>query len=456
MTTTVSVIVLNFNGAAILPRCLDHLLAQTRAADEILVVDNASSDGSDAVLAAYAARGVRSLASPRNLGCAGGRNFGLQAARGDVVAFMDNDGYADPRWLEEAVAALQADEGIGAVAPLVFFDRQPLVLNGAGGTLSRRGYGGDYCFQEPYEFARLPHLVLYPMGCGMVVRRRVLEAMGGFDEALFNYYDDVEVGLWSWRLALRVECAPAAWVDHGFSASDAINRNKIALCERNRIRTVLKYFPAHLLPGWLLHELGSLCWPRPAWQWAIPWRAWAWNVAHLGSTWRLRRRFAPERGRFDSLLAPTWGSFPPPRPTNHLVPAPDLGAAGAMLAFAAAATPPQLGYGWYPMESDGAACMRWTAAAAVAYLHLPTATTQFACTWRTPRGDQEVTVRLRRLDAPQPVWEWRDVPGVAWAEATTACAVPAGTYELQLVSDPPAGDAAGRELGVGVTRLALT
>ena len=50
----VSVIVLNFNGAAILPRCLDHLLAQTHAPREILVVDNASSDGSDAVLAAYA------------------------------------------------------------------------------------------------------------------------------------------------------------------------------------------------------------------------------------------------------------------------------------------------------------------------------------------------------------------------------------------------------------------
>lgn len=453
MPPTVSVIVLNFNGAAILPRCLDHLLAQTRPADEILVVDNASSDGSDAVLAAYAARGVRALTSPRNLGCAGGRNFGLQAARGDIVAFMDNDGYADPDWLAASLAALTADDGIGAVAPLVFFDRQALVLNGAGGTLSLRGYGGDYCFQVPFEFAELPHLVLYPMGCGMVVRRRVLEAMGGFDEALFNYYDDVEVGVWTWRLALRVECAAAAWVDHGFSASDAINRNKIALCERNRIRTVLKYFPAHLLPGWLLHELGSLCWPRPGWQWAIPWRAWGWNLAHLGSTWRLRRRFAPERGRFDSLLAPTWGSFPPPRPNNHLAPPPDVDAAGATLAFDAAAAP-QLGYGWYPVE-PGAPPMRWTAAAATAFVRVPPATRELACTWRTARGDQEVSVRLRRLDDLAVVWEWRDVPGTTWTEARTACDVPPGVYELQFTSAPAAGDATGRELGVGLRRLAL-
>src|SRR4051794_7937309 len=114
----VSIIVLNFNGAAILPRCLDHLLAQTYQPCEILVVDNASSDGSDAVLGAYAERGVRAVFSPANLGCAGGRNFGLQSARGEIVAFMDNDGYADPRWLAESVAVLQSDERIGAVAPL--------------------------------------------------------------------------------------------------------------------------------------------------------------------------------------------------------------------------------------------------------------------------------------------------------------------------------------------------
>ena len=59
---------------------------------------------------------------------------------------------------------------------------------------------------------------------GHLTRGAVLDAMGGFDEALFNYYDDVEVGVWSWRLGRPVVCAPAAWVDHGFSVSDTINR----------------------------------------------------------------------------------------------------------------------------------------------------------------------------------------------------------------------------------------
>ena len=242
---------------------------------------------------------------------------------------------------------------------------------------------------------------------------------------------------------------------HGFSASDAINRNKVALCERNRIRTVLKYFPTHLLPAWLLHELGSLLWPRAAWQWAIPWRSWGWNAAHLASTWRLRRRFAPQRGRFESLLAPTWGSYPPPRPTNHLTPPPALAAAGATIAFDDGAAP-QLGYGWYPVEVDGAQPMRWTAAAAAAFVRVPAATTRLACTWRAARGDQEVRLRLRRLDDLQAVWEWSEVPGTAWNDVGTACVVPAGAYELHILSSPAAGDSAGRELGVGVARLALT
>ncbi len=450
----VSVVVLNFNGAAILPHCLDRLLAQTYAQREILVVDNASSDGSQAVLATYAARGVRVLTSPRNLGCPGGRNHGLRAAQGDLVAFIDNDGYADPRWLEESVAVLAADDGIGAVAPLVFFAGQPLVLNGAGATLNRRGYGGDHCFQLPYEFAHLPDAVLYPMGCGMVVRRRILEAMGSFDAALHNYYDDVEVGMWSWRLGLRVVCVPTAWVDHGFNASETINRNKVVLCERNRIRTVIKYFPRHLLYAWFPREFASLLLPRIAWRWAVPWRAWGWNLAHLVSALQLRRRFAPRRGRFDSLLDPSWGAFPPPRPTNHLN-RPDPMAATAVLSFDADATPAQLSYGWYPIEHHGHTVMRWTTGAATAFLRVPRPTTRLVCEWRALRNDQEATVRLRRVDNLEVAWESTDLPGTHWTTRSLPCVVPPDTYELQIITTPAGSDSAGRELGVGVARLAL-
>ena len=92
MTSTplASVIVLNFNGADIIGRCLDHLLVQTYPNVQLIVVDNASSDGSREILERYAAtHGVRVVYSAENLGCAGGRNAGLQVAEGEVIAFMD-------------------------------------------------------------------------------------------------------------------------------------------------------------------------------------------------------------------------------------------------------------------------------------------------------------------------------------------------------------------------------
>jgi GT2 family glycosyltransferase len=452
----VTVIVLNFNGERILARCLDHVLAQTYDHLQVLVVDNASSDGSEAVLGDYEAGGrVTVLRSPHNLGCAGGRNVGLRAAEGEVVAFMDNDGYAGPDWVSESVRLLEADPGLGAVAPLVFFNRHKLVLNGAWGTLNQRGYGGDYCFKEPFEFAHLPEFALYPMGCGMVVRRAVLDAMGGFDEALFNYYDDVEVGVWAWRLGLQVRCAPAAWVDHDFSAADEINRNKVLLCERNRVRTVLKYFPATHLPGWLARELLSLVpQPRPA-GWALPYRVWAWNLRHLASALRRRRRFVPRSGGFRHLLYPGWGTFPPPRPNNQLN-QPDPHQATPALVLDQNADGGRLNYGWYPPERDGGVAMRWASGAASVFVRVPEHAAAAEVTWRGGRPDQQTALRLRPLGELTPAWQSVDAPPATWSTRRFACDAPAGVYELQLLTTPVFGDSGGRELGVAVSRIAFS
>jgi GT2 family glycosyltransferase len=451
----VTVIVLNFNGEQILARCLDHLLAQTYPRIQLLVVDNASSDGSEDILRRYETGGrVTALRSLQNLGCAGGRNFGLRAAEGDVIAFMDNDGYASPEWLAEAMRLLDEEPEVGAVAPLVFFNRHKLILNGTGGTLNQRGYGGDYCFKEPFEFAQLPDQVLYPMGCGMVVRRTVLDAMGGFDEALFNYYDDVEVGVWTWRLGLQVQCAPLAWVDHDFSASDAINRNKVLLCERNRVRTVLKYFPAGHLPGWLAREVLSLV-PRPSpVGWTLPYRVWAWNLRHLGSALRLRRRYGADADAFRHLLYPGWGSFPPPRPNNQLN-APNSQSAATAVVFDEGADDGRLNYGWYAPERERNGAMRWTSGMASLFVRVPENCDGLEITWRGGRGDQQTALRLRRLGELEPVWHATEALATDWTTRHFECNAAAGIYELQLITAPVFGDSGSRELGVAVARLAF-
>jgi GT2 family glycosyltransferase len=453
-TPLVSVIVLNYNGAAIIGRCLDHLLAQTYPNVQLIAVDNASRDDSPAILDRYAADdGVTVVRSDANLGCAGGRNLGLAAAQGDIVAFMDNDGYASPTWLAEAVGLLAGNASIGAVAALVFFNGHKLILNGAGGTLNQRGYGGDFCFKEPFEFAHLPHHVLYPMGCGMVVRRHVLDAMGGFDVPLFNYYDDVEVGLWVWRLGLEVALAPEAWVDHDFGGADAFNRNKVLLCERNRIRTVLKYFPIPRLPHWLLHELASLVPRRGRASQTIPYSAWAWNLSHLPSALRRRLRFRRGGpGGYWPLVHSSWGSFPPARPENQLNRADPSSAAAELAADDDGSA---LNFGWYPVEHEPHYAMRWTSAAASAYVRISSRVSRMEVTWRAPSGDQQTVLRLRAYDRPATAWQTVDAPPTRWETRRYPCSVAPGVYELQLLTDPPYRDIGGRELGVGIARVAF-
>ncbi len=255
-TSLVSVVVLNFNGAAVIDRCLDHLRGQTYPHREVIVVDNGSSDESVERLDRRARQGeIVLVRSPTNLGVAGGRNLALRRTRGDVVAFLDNDAYPSPTWLFELTAKLASDDKIGAVASLVFFDRHKLILNSAGGTLNYRGHGADWCFNVLLEHASLPDEVLYPTGCGMAVRRAVLDRIGEQDDVIPYYgYDDVEVGIRTWQLGSRVVLARRAWVDHDRGYSARFNPNLSLLRERGRIRNALKYLPGARLLAWLAHE----------------------------------------------------------------------------------------------------------------------------------------------------------------------------------------------------------
>ena len=105
----VSVIVPVYQVEAYLPKCLDSILAQTFADFELILVDDGTKDGCPAIMQAYAQRDgrIRQI-HKENGGLSSARNAGLDAARGEYIAFVDADDYVAPRWLEETVRA--ADE----------------------------------------------------------------------------------------------------------------------------------------------------------------------------------------------------------------------------------------------------------------------------------------------------------------------------------------------------------
>ncbi|MCW2621865.1 MAG: glycosyl transferase family 2, partial [Frankiales bacterium] len=101
----VTVVVVTWQGAHLLPDCLDSLRRQTWP-HRLVVVDNASTDETPDVLSRYP--WVTVVRTERNLGFAGGAQLGLEAAGTELVALLNNDATAEPRWLEELVASAQA------------------------------------------------------------------------------------------------------------------------------------------------------------------------------------------------------------------------------------------------------------------------------------------------------------------------------------------------------------
>jgi len=440
-----SVIVVAWNAAAVLGRCLEHLLTQDYPNREIIVVDDGSTDDTADIARRASTRGdVTLLRRRRNRGCPSARNLGLRHAEGEIVAFVDADGFAAADWLSAIVAAFEEDPRIGGVASTVFFDDNPMIVNGAGGIVNRQGWAADLSMNESYEDVRLAAQALYPMGCGMALRREALQRVGPFDDRMLNYYDDVDYGTRLWRAGYRVAVAPDAWIDHGFGAARGDSARKRLLCERHRMRIVLKHAPARLLATWAAWEARGLrTATRPVRVQKL--RSIAWNLRHLPSTlagrWRLRNAPAVP----DELLDSSWGDGFPVGMPLRLTPAPQR--AGPSIDMSEPEALDQLLHGWFPAERVGERSYRWAATSAAALVHLDAPARRLRLDYaHVPVDIGGVDVSIRRVGSSEPLevaWQAR----LAWQYLARSVenhplALAPGDYEVRFASargwsDPP-------------------
>ncbi len=244
-STTISVIIPNWNGAEHLPVCLDSLRRQSMQDFETLVVDNGSTDGSLTLLErGYA--WVRVLSLGENRGFAGACNAGMRAAHGAFVVLLNNDTEADVRWLEEVLAAFERHPRAGMVASkMLLFDRRD-TLHTAGdfyrvdGVPGNRGVWkrdeGQYDDEE-YVFSAC--------GGSAAYRRAMLRQVGLLDEAFFFSCEDVDL---AWRAQLagwRCVYAPRAVVYHKLSATGG-GPTASFYDGRNTIYVLVKDYPGDL------------------------------------------------------------------------------------------------------------------------------------------------------------------------------------------------------------------
>jgi GT2 family glycosyltransferase len=202
---------------------------------EVLVVDNASTDGSDEIAEAFAERhdAVRLLRSATNRGYAGAVNVGLGEARGTHVAVLNMDVVVSPGWLDPLVSFCEATPDAGAVCPLIVLESDPVRLNAAGQNVNVTGLGFNRWLGEPRERAGVaPFRVSGLHGAAFLMPRDVLESLGGWNESGFLYHEDVELS-WLLRLAGReIYCVPASTVSHDYHLT--MFPQKLFLLERNR------------------------------------------------------------------------------------------------------------------------------------------------------------------------------------------------------------------------------
>jgi GT2 family glycosyltransferase len=258
----VSVVVVTFQSGGTLPRCLAALKAQSVEGFEVILSDNASSDGAPRAAAA-ADPSLVLLENGANLGFAAANNRAAARARGRWLVLLNPDAYPEPQFIQTLLAAAADHPHVRCFTARQRMAEDPARLDGLGDAMTVIGFPfrGDYGNPDPGAIG--PAEVFSPCGAAMMIDRTLFLEMGGFDEALFCYCEDVDLG---YRLRLRGEpvlLAPHAVVLHEGSVSTGGRRSDFSLYHgaRNRLWLYLKDTPPLLLlltlPFHLLATIGA-------------------------------------------------------------------------------------------------------------------------------------------------------------------------------------------------------
>lgn len=253
----VSIIVVNWNGAAFLPRCLEAITAQTHQDYEIIVIDNASQDGSaDGLLACWP--GVRFVRLEANTGFAVANNLGARLARGQWLALVNNDAFPYPDWLENLIRAAKEHPQFSFFASRLIKAGDNNLMDGTGDVyhVSGLAWHRDHnrsSIQAHYSTEE----VFSACAAAALYDREAFLEVGGFDEKYFSHHEDVDLGF---RLRLRgYRClyVPEAIVEHVGSASFGEESDlTIYQVHRNLVwayfsdmpgSLVWRYLPAHIM-----------------------------------------------------------------------------------------------------------------------------------------------------------------------------------------------------------------
>jgi GT2 family glycosyltransferase len=259
-----ALVILLYQSAEYVGPCLSSVAALERPPDELIVVDNASTDGSAELarqeLAQLGLEG-RVIALERNLGCCGGNNVGWRATHSDVVVFLNPDTEVTPTFLVELQRAMCDQPHVGIVGCRIYYPGTRRLQHAGGrvwpnGRTEHFGAGQEDAgqFEEPRDCD-------YVTGAGFAVRRSILEELGGFSGDFFPaYFEEVDLCTRARQRGWRVLYWPRAVMYHHESVSLGVESERfLRLYHRMRLRYCLRHLTLRQwLGGFLPEELRTL------------------------------------------------------------------------------------------------------------------------------------------------------------------------------------------------------
>jgi len=309
MNPTVSVVIAAHNGLDHIEACLNSLFAQDYPSFEVIVVDNASTDGSPERVERIfpLAKLVR---SPVNLAYGKGNNLGASLAQGQFLLFLNHDTIVTDEFLIELMKVVQGSPEVGVAQSKILMASNPNLIDSAGAYLTKTGMWVHRDHGQPDRILdNTPIEILGACGACLMVRRSLFEALGGFDPDFVIYFDDADL---CWRARLlgkRTLLVPSSVIYHWGGATTRRLPSSFTVFHsfKNRLCSLIKLLSLQDLVVVLPIQLG-LCLGgalayflrlNPANGIAIL-RALRWNAANLGETLKKRnavRRALPDKHR---------------------------------------------------------------------------------------------------------------------------------------------------------------
>lgn len=254
----VSIIILNYNGEKFLENCIESIFKETKQKFELIIVDNNSPDKSgEKISKKY--ESCKFILNEKNVGVSEGLNIGIRNSNGTHIVLLNNDLIVAPKWLDYLFEAFQ-EKGDGLYQPKFLKMKNRKIIDSAGNLINIFGFGysREKGKEDNFQYNSIEEIG-FAAGTCLFCSKRIFDKVGLFDEKLFAYNEDLDLGWRAKLLNFRSFYVPKSIVYHHGSAQWKWSGEKFYLLERNRWVVLLSNYNTKtiikLLPSLIIIEL---------------------------------------------------------------------------------------------------------------------------------------------------------------------------------------------------------